>query len=101
MQSCFYKKQYVIPAIHERGPRNYYATFCIDNGRTRKPKCFTVRPNFKTSGEAREAAYKAGRAKVDELLKLSAWKNFIRKLKPIQNREKSERRSKNTVYYNY
>ena len=99
MQSCFYKKQYVIPAIHEKGPRNYYATFCIDNGRSKKPMCYTVRPNFKTSGEAREAAYKAGRAKVDELVETSTWQNFKRIFKPTDKLEKTERRSKYTVYY--
>ena len=100
MQSCFYKKQYVIPAIHEKGPRDYYATFCIDNGHSRKPRCFTVRPNFKTSGEAREAAYKAGRAKVDELVKISVWQNFIKKFKSTHKQAKEERRSRFTVYYN-
>jgi len=98
VQASYYKDRYVVPAVHEKGPRDYYSTFCIDNGK--KTQCFTIRPNFKTKGQAMEAAYKVGRAKVDTLIKESNWKSYMKKFKQVRQYPNGEKRSANTVYVN-
>ena len=93
---CHYKNRFVRPTVHENNPRDYYATFCIDNGK--KTKCYTVRPNFKTKGQAMEAGYKAGRAKVDALLEESIWNVLKRKIRELTYRKKGDKRRADTVY---
>ena len=93
MQICNYKNRQVVPAIHAKGPRDYYATFCIEDGKTRK--CFTIRPNFKTQSEAREAAYRTGRAKIDTLENPECV-NLSNNTK--QPHTDVEKRSSNTIY---
>lgn len=98
MHACHYKNRFVIPAVHKKSPRDYYATFCIENGK--KTQCYTVRPNFKTNGQAMEAAYKAGRAKVDALLKESKWELLSSKFKQFNQHKKGDKRKAATVYIN-
>ena len=99
MHVCHYKDRFVVPAVHKNNPRDYYATFCIDNGK--KTQCFTIRPNFKTQGQAMEAAYKIGRAKVDSILEESKWNVLSRKFKQLTQRKKGEKRKAATVYFNH
>lgn len=47
-----------------------------------------------------EAAYKAGRAKVDSILEENRWNAFSRKFKQITQRKKGEKRKTATVYLN-
>ena len=96
MQACHYKDRFVVPAVHEKSPRDYYATFCIDYGR--KSQCYTVRPNFKTKGQAMEAGYKAGRAKVDALLAESKWDSIKKRFKRFTQNTPGEKRKAQTVY---
>ena len=96
LQASFYKNRYVVPTVHEKSPRDFYATFCIDNGT--KTQCFTVRPNFKTKGQAMEAGYKAGRAKVDAMLEESKWNLLSKKFKQIRQYKNGEKRKAETVY---
>ena len=96
MQACYYKDRHVLPTVHEKGPRDYYATFCIDNGR--KNQCFTVRPNFTTHCQALEAAYNVGRAKVDELIETSTWKLLVQQIMQFKVFTNGEKRKVNTVY---
>ncbi len=96
LQASFYKNRYVVPTVHEKSPRDFYATFCIDNGK--KTQCFTVRPNFKTKGQAMEAGYKAGRSKVDAMLEESKWKLLARKFKQIRQNRNDDKRKAETVY---
>ncbi len=98
MHTCHYKNRLVVPAVHKKNPQDYYATFCIHNGDT--VQCYTVRPNFKTQGQAIEAAYKAGRAKVDAILEENVWAFLLRKYKQLKSRQKGDKRSTATVYYN-
>ena len=98
LHACHYKNRFVQPTVHENNPRDYYATFCIDNGK--KTKCYTVRPNFKTKGQAMEAGYKVGRATVDALLEESTWSVLRRKIKKLTHRKKGDKRKADTVYIN-
>ncbi len=93
---CHYKNQRLIPSVHKNHPRDYYATFCIDNGKT--TRCFTIRPNFKTEGQAREAAYKVGRAKIDSILEENKWDHLSKKFQRLMQPKKGEKRKAETVY---
>ncbi len=98
MQASHYKNRWVVPTVHKKSPRDYYASFCILNSHSGKSKCFTVRPNFKTKGQAMEAAYNAGRAKVDAMLVENKWSVLIKIFKQLARPKHGEKRKAETVY---